>query len=181
VVGDVRESALDLEYTLCFCRRGDLVLMLYRNAPPFRNRWNGLGGRIEPGEGPLASVSREVMEEAGVDLGEASSVRFAGTVRWASRAARPSFPDGGMYVFVAGFPDEWPIWGGERDGPEGRLCWKPVGWVCDPDNRDVVSNLPCFLPEMLRADGVPLDWRGEYVGWDLVSATSRPLVGRVSL
>lgn len=40
--------------------------MLYRTFPPNAQMWNGLGGKIEAGETPLASVQREVQEEAGL-------------------------------------------------------------------------------------------------------------------
>ncbi len=40
--------------------------MLYRDRPPFARHWNGLGGKIEPDETPLACVEREVLEESGL-------------------------------------------------------------------------------------------------------------------
>jgi hypothetical protein len=40
----------DLRYTLCFLTRGDQVLMLHRRRPPNQGLWNGVGGRLEPGE-----------------------------------------------------------------------------------------------------------------------------------
>ena len=73
-----------LIYTICFCRRGDAILMLYRNKPPNARQWNGLGGKIELGETPPACVRREVAEVAGIDLCFARRVRFAGLVTWAS-------------------------------------------------------------------------------------------------
>ena len=64
-------GAAGLVYTICFCLRGDAVLMLYRDRPPFARHWNGLGGKIEPGETPLACVEREVLEESGLNLRDA--------------------------------------------------------------------------------------------------------------
>ncbi len=52
-----------LPYTICFCLRGEQVLMLYRSKPPNAQRWNGLGGRIEEGETPLVCVQREIFLE----------------------------------------------------------------------------------------------------------------------
>ncbi len=59
---------LGLPYTICFCLRDDLVLMLYRSNPPTAGLWNSLGGKIETGETPLSSIHREVIEEATIDL-----------------------------------------------------------------------------------------------------------------
>jgi len=59
---------LGLPYTICFCLRDDLVLMLYRSNPPTAGLWDGLGGKIETGETPLSSIQREVIEEATIDL-----------------------------------------------------------------------------------------------------------------
>jgi len=166
------ERAAMLPYTICFCRRGDVVLMLHRARPPVAHRWNGVGGKIEPGETPLTCVWREVEEETGLDLHAAERVRFAGLVRWG-----PGGDIGhgiGMYVFIADFSAEYPIWGDERLVPEGRLSWKPLLWVCDPTNMAVVDNIPHFLPAML-ARTVPLEYRCDYSDGSLLRVTARPL------
>ncbi len=169
----MRDGHQRLRYTICFCRRGDLLLMLYRCRPPNRHRWNGLGGKIEPGEAPLASVRREVLEEAGVDLDGAASVRLAGVATWAAQAGRASATEG-MYCFIADLPGDYPIWAGGREVPEGLLGWKPVGWVCEPGNPEVVDNIPRFLPRMLRG-GEPAEYRCEYGGGRLVEMRVLPL------
>jgi len=55
--------------TLCYVRHGAQTLMLYRNRKPndiHEGKWNGLGGKLEPGEDPLTCVVREVQEESGL-------------------------------------------------------------------------------------------------------------------
>lgn len=136
-----------LPYTICFCLRGDEVLMLYRSTPPNASRWNGLGGKIEQGETPLANIHREMLEEAEIDLREAQELRFAGLVTWTS-GADPTRPSRGMYAFLAHLAPNFPTWP-DRATPEGLLSWKPLAWVCDPRNPAVVSNIPHFLPKML--------------------------------
>jgi 8-oxo-dGTP diphosphatase len=59
---------LGLPYTICFCLRDDLVLMLYRSNPPNAGLWNGLRGKIETGETSWSTIHREVIEEATIDL-----------------------------------------------------------------------------------------------------------------
>src|SRR5438105_1094977 len=98
-----RDPAMSLPYTICFCCRGDALLMLYCYWPPARHRWNGLGGKREGDELPLPCIHREVWEEAGIDLGAADDVRFAGTVTWPV-GADPTGLSRGMYAFVAVLP-----------------------------------------------------------------------------
>ena len=59
---------MPLQYTICFCLCGELVLMLYRKRPPNQFHWNGLGGKLQKDETPQACVMREVLEEANIDL-----------------------------------------------------------------------------------------------------------------
>src|SRR5579863_6402527 len=123
--------------------------MLYRNFAPNKDHWNGLGGKIREGETPLACIQREMLEEAGIDLGEAQRLSFAGIVTWPAGIdlTRASM---GMYAFIAEFPLTWPIWEEERVTPEGILGWKPFEWVCDAENTDVVDNIAHFLPQMFE-------------------------------
>ncbi len=163
----------EIPYTICFCVSGQSVLMLHRSRPPNAGLWNGLGGKISAGETPLECVRREVLEEAGIDLRRTGKLRFGGVVRWAA-GVDPTGPSTGMHAFVAELPEDRPV---HRDGwmsEEGRLCWKPLAWACDPENGDVVSNVPRFLPGMLRSAG-PMEYRCEYAGGRLVGLTEVPL------
>lgn len=146
-----------LQYTICFCRYSELVLMLYRYRPPNQFHWNGLGGKLQENETPQTCVQREVLEEANVDLHMAHSFRFAGIVTWDFGAG----PGGGMYAFIADFQQATVTWEGEREVPEGLLCWKSLQWVCDLNNTAVVSNIPGFLPYMLSQD-IPLEYHCNY-------------------
>lgn len=137
-----------LPYTICFCLCGKQVLMLYRSKPPNAGRWNGLGGKIEIGETPLAGIQREMLEEAAIDLRLTGELRYAGIVTWISGKAT-SKPDQGMYVFLAQLAPDFLI-EPDHSTAEGILAWKPLDWVCDPSNSSVVSNISRFLPLMLK-------------------------------
>lgn len=113
--------------------------MLHRRKAPNRGLWNGVGGRLEPGESPDECVIREVFEETGYRLAE---VHFRGLVTWEGF----EIPPGGMYIFTAPAPP-----GDPKDCAEGELAWKPREWVLS--SPDVVSNIHIFGPYVL--DGAP--------------------------
>ena len=55
--------------TLCYVKKDDKTLMLYRNKKEndyHEGKWNGLGGKFEPGETPEECAIREIKEEAGL-------------------------------------------------------------------------------------------------------------------
>ena len=61
--------------------RDGRVLLVHRQraGDDHRGKWNGLGGKLEPGEDAAACLKRELREEAGID---ATSLRLRGTVAW---------------------------------------------------------------------------------------------------
>jgi len=162
----------EIPYTTCFVRCGESVLMLLRNRPPNAGLWNGVGGKISPGETPLECVRREVLEEAGIDLRRSGEARFGGVVRWAS-GVDPTGPSTGMFAFVADL-QLGPAQKEVPRTPEGLLSWKPLDWVCDTENEGVVSNIPCFLPELLEGKE-PIEYLCDYVAGKLVGLTAKPL------
>jgi 8-oxo-dGTP diphosphatase len=165
---------MEIPYTICFCCYQQQILMLYRNFPPNTQLWNGLGGKIEAGETPLHSIRREILEEAAIDLLEASSLFFAGIVTWASTGCDLLK---GMYAFIAHLSQQQAEQIHALTTPEGLIAWKPRAWVCDPHNHAVVSNIPRFLPPMLQAHA-PCEYFCEYGRDDLVSEAFRQLVRR---
>ncbi len=105
--------------TLCYVLDGDRVLMIHREGRAddlHLGKYNGLGGKVERAEDVVASVVREVREEAGIDL---DAPRLRGTISW------PGFGADGEdwfgFVFVA---DSWT---GTlvTENHEGVLEWIP--------------------------------------------------------
>ncbi len=57
--------------TLCYVRHNGKTLMLHRNRKKddvHEGKYNGLGGKFEPGESPEECVRREVLEESGLKI-----------------------------------------------------------------------------------------------------------------
>lgn len=55
--------------TLCYLKRSNQTLMIHRvkkENDMHQGKWNGLGGKLEPGETPEACAIREIHEESGL-------------------------------------------------------------------------------------------------------------------
>lgn len=150
----------DFRYTLCFLTRGDQVLLLRRLYPPNKGLYNGVGGRLEPGETPLASVLREVQEETGYRL---QSARFAGILTWTGFET----PPGGLYIFAAEAPAGEP-----QPCSEGKLEWHDANWACT--HPAVVSNLHVVLPRVLAGDP-PARYHFDYAAGEIAAQSVLPL------
>ena len=106
--------------TLCYIKANQQTLMLHRvkkKGDYHQGKWNGLGGKFEPGETPEECVIREVLEESGLEIQEPALKgiltfpMFDGVKDWV------------VFVFVAG------KFSGEiKSSPEGELKW-----IQDPD------------------------------------------------
>jgi 8-oxo-dGTP diphosphatase len=102
--------------TLCYIKHDGHTLMVYRNKKPndiHAGKWNGLGGKFEPGESPEECVIREVLEESGLEI---RKPKLHGLLMF------PNFKGDDWYVFVFTARE----FAGELiDSPEGRLEWIP--------------------------------------------------------
>ena len=61
---------------------GRQVLLIHRNRRPddaHLGKYNGLGGKLDPGEDVIACIRREIREESGL---ECDSLVLRGTVFW---------------------------------------------------------------------------------------------------
>lgn len=103
--------------TLCYVMNNDKTLMLHRIKKKndiHEGKWNGLGGKFEPGETPEECVIREVKEESGLTirnpklLGIITFPMFDGNKDW--------------YVFVFSADKHK---GKLIDSSEGKLEWIP--------------------------------------------------------
>lgn len=101
--------------TLCYIKHNGKTLMIHRlkkQNDMHEGKWNGLGGKFEPGETPEECVTREVREECGLAL---RNPELKGILTF------PAFDgndDWNVFVFVAREFD-----GRLTDSQEGNLQW----------------------------------------------------------
>lgn len=125
--------------TLCYVKKNGRTLMLHRVKKAddvHEGKWNGLGGKFEPGESPEECVIREIREEAGLRL---RNPQLKGVLTFPDFTKKEDW-----YVFVFTATQ---FTGRLIDSPEGDLAWIP--------DRDLVKlNLwegdKVFLPLLRR-------------------------------
>ena len=148
-----------LGYILSTDRRR--VLLVHRNKrpdDPHFGKYNGLGGKLQPGEDVMTCMKREVLEEA--DL-ECNRLVLRGTINW------PGFGKQGEDWF--GFIFRIDAWSGtpRTENAEGTLSWVDVNqvltlplWEGDRHFLPLVfaSDPRQFHGVMPYRDGKPLSW-----------------------
>ena len=99
---------------------GKRVLMVHRTAREHDDhlgKYNGLGGKMEPGEDVATCMIREIREEAGIEV---TAMNLRGTINWTNFG--PKGEDWLGFIFVitafAGVPRE--------RSAEGPLTWVAV-------------------------------------------------------
>ena len=119
---------------LCYVRRGEDVLMLHRikkEKDINKDKWIGIGGKIEENESPDACLLREAKEETGLTL---TSWQCRGIVTFLSDRYEGEY----MYLFTAdAFTGEL------TDCDEGKLEWVP---------KDFLDSLPKWEGDQIFLD-----------------------------
>jgi 8-oxo-dGTP diphosphatase len=103
--------------TLCYVRQDGHTLMVHRvkkKQDMHAGKWNGLGGKLEPGETPEECAIREIREESGLKV---KNLILKGIITF------PAFDDNeDWYTFLFVIDD---FEGELIDSPEGHLAWIP--------------------------------------------------------
>lgn len=101
--------------TLCLLKKGDSLLLGKKKRGFGLGKWNGFGGKLEPGESLETAARREMMEECGItilDLEERGVLLFT---------FEDGTPDLEVHVFaVAAFSGE------PQESEEMEPAWFPV-------------------------------------------------------
>lgn len=125
--------------TLCYVRSNGKTLMMHRNKKEgdvHKGKWNGLGGKLDPGESPEECVVREIREESGLTL---LDPRLRGVLTF------PAFKPGEdwlVFVYTAT----------RFEGELGKCAEGDLEWI--PDER--VKELPLW-----EGDRIFLPWLEE--------------------
>ncbi|MEJ2710761.1 MAG: 8-oxo-dGTP diphosphatase [Anaerolineales bacterium] len=122
--------------TLCYLRKNGQTLMLHRikkENDMHAGKWNGLGGKLEPGETPEECAIREIQEESGLRAG---NLTMKGLLTFPAFAAEE---DWYTFVFlVEAFEGEL------INSAEGELRW--------------IDNNKLLDLELWEGDRIFLDW-----------------------
>ncbi len=122
--------------TLCYLKRDRQTLMIHRVKKPddmHQGKWNGLGGKLEPGETPEECAIREIREECGL---VARNPVLKGLLTFPGFA---NDEDWYAFIFVV-----WEFAGELSDSQEGILKW-----IDDADLLDL---------ELWEGDRIFLTW-----------------------
>jgi len=63
--------------TLCFCVRGDSVLLAMKKRGFGAGKWNGYGGKVSENESPRTAAARELKEESHLSVAETALEQVA--------------------------------------------------------------------------------------------------------
>lgn len=145
---------------------GKSTLLIHRTArkdDQHLGKYNGLGGKMEPGEDILSCMRREIREEAGI---ECTHMELRGTINWTGFG--PEGEDWLGFIFRIDAFTGKPL----TENAEGTLAWHPVHSILELPMWEGDRH---FLPLVFDGDprtfhgympydgGKPLDWTFERI------------------
>jgi len=133
--------------SLLFLKDGDRILLAMKKRGFGEGRWNGVGGKVEPGESVEQAMIRETQEEIGVtplEYEKVADIRFDEYFK-----GEPTLMH--VHVFVA------TTWNGEpTESDEMAPQWFATD---DLPYKDMWSDDEYWLPEVLEGKKISADFK----------------------
>lgn len=122
------------------------VLMVKRNKPPYKDCWNGIGGKIEENESKIQATIRECYEETGIKL---SNPKLFITYIYPETN---EMNKGTNLSVLYDFMDEVPV----KSNYEGIYECKDINFALDFNNKELTgfANISQFVKEILDIEGI---------------------------
>lgn len=122
------------------------VLMVKRNKEPYKNCWNGIGGKIKEGENEIQATIRECNEETGIKINNPKL--FITYIYPQTNEINNGTNLSVLYDIV----DEVFV----KQNYEGIYEWKDISFALDFNNKELAgfANISQFIKEILDIEGV---------------------------
>ena len=122
------------------------VLMVKRNKLPYKNCWNGIGGKIEEGENKIQATIRECYEETKIKL---SKPKLLMTCMYPETN---EMNKGTELNILYDFVDEVTV----ESNDEGIYEWKDIEFALDFNNKKLagLANISQFIKEIFDLEKI---------------------------
>ena len=122
------------------------VLMVKRNKPPYKNCWNGIGGKIEENETEIQATIRECYEETEIKLDNPKL--FITYIYPETNQMNKGTNLSVLYDFI----DEVQV----KSNYEGIYEWKDINFALDFNNKELagLANISQFIKEIFEIEGI---------------------------
>lgn len=122
------------------------VLMVKRNKPPYKDCWNGIGGKIEENETEVQTAIRECYEETSIRLNNPKL--FITYIYPETNEINKGTNLSVLYDFI----DEVPV----ESNYEGIYEWKDIDFALDFNNKELagLANISQFIKEIFDIENI---------------------------
>lgn len=124
------------------------TLLVKRAKKPYKDCWNGIGGKIEEGENCTQAGIRECKEETGIDI---TNSKLLFTFVYPPSEINQYNNDMSMSILYD-FIDEIQV----EENIEGYYEWKPIEFALDSNNNQIAgyANLAQFIKEIYDIENI---------------------------
>ena len=131
---------------MLFNKEYDKILLVKRNKKPYKDCWNGIGGKIEEGETPIDAARRECMEETNISMNNPKLL-----VTYVYPEDNPMNSNTRLNVIYDSVNET-----SVNDNEEGHYEWKDVNFALDFNSKEIAgcSNLAQMIKEIYDIEDI---------------------------